>query len=329
MANYIYFSDSNDGYTNLAMDELFLDTMQKGDILLYLYVNENAVIIGRNQNAWRECKLMDMERDGVQLVRRHTGGGAVYHDTGNINFSFIMSEKDYDLTRQLKVVMNAVKKLGLEPELSGRNDILVEGRKFSGNAYALSKGNRAHHGTLLINTNMACLGNYLNVSKEKLAAKGVESVHSRVCNLSDFIPGLEVNRMAELLMESFIEEYGEAETYPMSEALLPNITRRKEERMSWEWRFGKTPECESFAENRFSFGEMQMHFAIKNGRISKLMLYSDSMDTSLVSQLSYVLKGCKVEREALREAFLSIDDKEAAQEIVDYLENKGQLSNPE
>lgn len=329
MANYIYFSDSNDGYTNLAMDELFLDTMQKGDILLYLYVNENAVIIGRNQNAWRECKLMDMERDGVQLVRRHTGGGAVYHDTGNINFSFIMSEKDYDLTRQLKVVMNAVKKLGLEPKLSGRNDILVEGRKFSGNAYALSKGNRAHHGTLLINTDMTRLGSYLNVSKEKLAAKGIESVHSRVCNLSDFIPGLEVNRMAELLMESFIEEYGEAEAYPMSEALLPNITRRKEAQMSWEWRFGKTPECESFVENRFSFGEMQMHFAIKNGRISKLMLYSDSMDTSLVSQLSYVLKGCKVERKALLEAFLSIDDKEAAQEIVDYLEKKGQLSNPE
>ena len=329
MTNYIHFSKSHDGYTNLAADGLFLDTLQKGDIMLYMYVNENAVIIGRNQNAWRECRLMDMERDGVQLVRRHTGGGAVFHDNGNLNFSFIMSEKDYDLQRQFKVVMNAMKKLGLEPELSGRNDILIEGKKFSGNAYALAKGNRAHHGTILVNTDLTRLSNYLNVSKAKLAAKGIESVQSRVCNLADFIPGLEVKRVAELLMESFIEEYGEAREYPMTDTVLSNIDYRRDQQISWEWRFGKTPECENFVEQRFSFGEMQMHFTIKNGRIAKLMLYSDSMDTTLVSRLTYVLKGCIFERNALREAFLKIDNKEVAREIVDFMENRGQLANPE
>ena len=242
MTNYIHFSKSYDGYTNLAADGLFLDTLQKGDIMLYMYVNENAVIIGRNQNAWRECNLMSMERDGVQLVRRHTGGGAVFHDKGNLNFSFIMAEKDYDLQRQFKVVMNAMKKLGLEPELSGRNDILVEGKKFSGNAYALAKGNRAHHGTILVNTDLTRLSNYLNVSKAKLAAKGIESVQSRVCNLADFIPGLEVKRVAELLVESFIEEYGEAREYPMTDTVLSNIEYRRDQQISWEWRFGKTPE---------------------------------------------------------------------------------------
>lgn len=329
MTNYIYFSKSYDGYTNLAADGLFLDTMQKGDIMLYMFVNENAVIIGRNQNAWRECNLMNMEHDGVQLVRRHTGGGAVFHDKGNLNFSFIMSEKDYDLQRQFSVVMNAIRKLGLEPELSGRNDILVEGKKFSGNAYAISKGNRAHHGTLLVNADLSRFSNYLNVSKAKLMAKGVESVQSRVCNLSSFVPGITVERVAELLVESFVEEYGNAEEYPISENVISNIEHRRDQQISWEWRFGKTPECENFVEQRFSFGEMQMHFTIKNGRISKLMLFSDSMDTSLVSQLSYVLRGCKFERKALREAFLKIDNKEVANEIVDFMEHRGQLSNPE
>lgn len=329
MTNYIHFSKSYDGHTNLAADGLFLDTLQKGDIMLYMYINENAVIIGRNQNAWRECNLMSMECDGVQLVRRHTGGGAVFHDKGNLNFSFIMAEKDYDLQRQFKVVMNAIKKLGLEPELSGRNDIIVDGRKFSGNAFGFSKGNRAHHGTILVNADLARFANYLNVSKAKLMSKGVESVQSRVCNLSSFVPDITVERMSAMLIESFIEEYGEAVAYSMNETVLSNIEYRRNQLMSWEWRFGKTPECENFVEQRFSFGEMQMHFTIKNGRIAKLMLYSDSMDTTLVSQLLYVLKGCKFERNALREAFLSIENADVAREIVEFMENRGQLSNPE
>ena len=329
MTNYIHFSKSYDGHTNLAADGLFLDTLQKGDIMLYMYINENAVIIGRNQNAWRECNLMSMECDGVQLVRRHTGGGAVFHDKGNLNFSFIMAEKDYDLQRQFKVVMNAIKKLGLEPELSGRNDIIVDGRKFSGNAFGFSKGNRAHHGTILVNADLTRFANYLNVSKAKLMSKGVESVQSRVCNLSSFVPDITVERMSAMLIESFIEEYGEAVAYPMNETVLSNIEYRRNQLMSWEWRFGKTPECENFVEQRFSFGEMQMHFTIKNGRIAKLMLYSDSMDTTLVSQLLYVLKGCKFERNALREAFLSIENADVAREIVEFMENMGQLSNPE
>ena len=329
MAIYYYNSTTFDGYTNLAADGLFLDTLQKGDMLLYTYINENAVIIGRNQNAWRECKLMDMERDGVQLVRRHTGGGAVFHDKGNLNFSFITSEKDYDQQRQFSVILSALRKLGLEPELSGRNDILIDGKKISGNAYGFSKGNRAHHGTLLVNSDLARLGNYLNVSAEKLIAKGVESVRSRVCNLADIVPKLSVEKMRSLLLESFIEEYGEAEDFPVSETMLSNIEYRTQQQISWEWRFGKTPECASVHEHRFSFGEVQMHFTIKNGRISKLMLFSDSIDTSLVSQLSAVLKGCRAERGALSNAIMSIDNKAAAEEIIEYLEQRGQLSNPE
>ncbi len=328
MTTFIYHSNSYDGYTNLAADGYFLDTLPKGDMLLYTYINDGAVIIGRNQNAWRECSLMDMERDGVQLVRRHTGGGAVFHDKGNLNYSFITNEKDYDINKQFSVVLGALRKLGLEPELTGRNDIVIDGRKFSGNAYAHAKGNRAHHGTLLVNADLAQLSKYLNVSKAKLMAKGIESVRARVCNLSEFVPDLTVERMRELLCESFREVYGEAEEYPVTDVTSSGIEHRKQLQTSWEWRFGKTPECENMFEHRFSFGEVQLHFTLKNGRISKLMLFSDSMDTALISRLSHVLKGCKAERKALREAVSGIENTEALQEIFDYLDNKGQLANP-
>ena len=146
MSNYVYIAPTGDGWMNLARDGYFLDTVKRGDVILYYYVNTNAVIIGRNQNAWKECNLSNMDRDGVQLVRRHTGGGAVYHDPGNLNFSFIMNERDYDLGRQLKVITDAVNALGVHAEVSGRNDILIDGRKFSGNAFGLAHGNRSHHG---------------------------------------------------------------------------------------------------------------------------------------------------------------------------------------
>ena len=185
MSNYIYSAPTGDGWLNLARDGYFLENNKKGDVILYFYVNKNAVIIGRNQNAWKECSIANMDADGVQLVRRHSGGGAVFHDNGNLNFSFITDEKHYDLNRQMRVILNAVSKLGLKAELSGRNDITVDGKKFSGNAFSLAKGNRSHHGTILVNADLTKLSNYLCVSKEKMRSKGIDSVRARVCNICD------------------------------------------------------------------------------------------------------------------------------------------------
>lgn len=173
MSNYIYSAPTGDGWLNLARDGCFLENNKKGDVILYFYVNKNAVIIGRNQNAWKECNIANMDADGVQLVRRHSGGGAVFHDNGNLNFSFITDEKHYDLNRQMRVILNAVSKLGLKAELSGRNDITVDGKKFSGNAFSLAKGNRSHHGTILVNADLTKLSNYLCVSKEKCAQRAL------------------------------------------------------------------------------------------------------------------------------------------------------------
>lgn len=239
MSNYIYSAPTGDGWLNLARDGYFLENNKKGDVILYFYVNKNAVIIGRNQNAWKECNIANMDADGVQLVRRHSGGGAVFHDNGNLNFSFITDEKHYDLNRQMRVILNAVSKLGLKAELSGRNDITVDGKKFSGNAFSLAKGNRSHHGTILVNADLTKLSNYLCVSKEKMRSKGIDSVRARVCNLCELSSGLTVEAMRRLVIESFIEEYGAASEYVFDGTALAEVEERRERLASWEWRFGK------------------------------------------------------------------------------------------
>ena len=246
MSNYIYSAPTGDGWLNLARDGYFLENNKKGDVILYFYVNKNAVIIGRNQNAWKECSIANMNADGVQLVRRHSGGGAVFHDNGNLNFSFITDEKHYDLNRQMRVILNAVSKLGLKAELSGRNDITVDGKKFSGNAFSLAKGNRSHHGTILVNADLAKLSNYLCVSKEKMRSKGIDSVRARVCNLCELSSGLTVEAMRRLVIESFIEEYGAASEYVFDGTALAEVEERRERLASWEWRFGKTPQTSVF-----------------------------------------------------------------------------------
>ena len=318
MKNYIYNAPDGDGILNVARDGFFLKNVGKDEIILYFYVNSNAVIIGRNQNAWRECRLSAMERDGVQLVRRHTGGGAVRHDSGNLNFSFITDEKHYDLKRQLKVILNAVSKLGISAELSGRNDITVDGRKFSGSAYALYKDKRAHHGTLLVNSDLDKMAEYLNVSQAKLKSKGVASVRSRVCNLSEYAPGLTVDKLRSLITESFIAEYGEASEYPMNEKLLAGIENERARQASWDWRFGKSPEFEICFENRFSFGETQIFIRTKNGFIAEAKVFSDALDTRLAGEITDCLTGCRYTREAVCESFEKLNDRRAAFELIDY-----------
>ena len=182
---YFYRSDSLCPWHNLAVEEHILMTLPPETCVMYLYQHKNAVIIGKNQNAWKECRTEQLKREGGKLARRISGGGAVYHDMGNLNFSFILDRNDYDLHRQLGIILSAVRKLGISAEFSGRNDILSEGAKFSGNAFCYKKTGAFHHGTILVDADMTKLSRYLSVSKDKIASKGVDSVRSRVCNLKE------------------------------------------------------------------------------------------------------------------------------------------------
>ncbi len=318
MSNYIYSAPTGDGWLNLARDGYFLENNKKGDVILYFYVNKNAVIIGRNQNAWKECSIANMDADGVQLVRRHSGGGAVFHDNGNLNFSFITDEKHYDLNRQMRVILNAVSKLGLKAELSGRNDITVDGKKFSGNAFSLAKGNRSHHGTILVNADLTKLSNYLCVSKEKMRSKGIDSVRARVCNLCELSSGLTVEAMRRLVIESFIEEYGAASEYAFDGMALAEVEERRERLASWEWRFGKTPQFDFETDKRFSFGDTQIYFNSRNGVIRETKVYSDCLDTELTTEIENALTGVHFRKEEIKAALSKMKDQSIAAELAEH-----------
>jgi lipoate-protein ligase A len=214
---YFHMSDSVCPWYNLALEEHILLNLPPETCVLYLYQNENTVVIGKNQNAWKECRHALLESEGGKLARRISGGGAVFHDMGNLNFSFIVDKNEYDLHRQLSVILEAVRSLGIEAEFSGRNDILSEGAKFSGNAFCYKKTSAFHHGTILINADMTRLARYLSVSQDKIVSKGVESVRARVCNLKERNPEITVEKVKDALYESFEKIYGPLQPYEIKD----------------------------------------------------------------------------------------------------------------
>lgn len=301
LMNSIFVSRSGDGHLNLATDEYLLEQYRLGrmeGVTLFFYVNSGDVIIGRNQNAWRECDVDRMRRDGVRLVRRHTGGGAVYHDEGNLNFSFITDELLYDKQRLNAVVLRAVRSLGVPAEVSGRNDFTFEGRKFSGCAYGLSGRARAMHGTLLVNTDFGRLSEYLKPSRMKLEAKGISSVKARVVNLSEAAE-ISVDRAREAIAREFIREFGEAELLTLSDGAKEAVGRLYEKQRSWEWIFGRTPDFDVSFEERLSFGEIQLHLRLHGGVVTEAAVFTDALDVGIADEIASLVTGCRFGKTAL------------------------------
>lgn len=281
-----------DPYRNLAVEEHLLNTVEPGQCILYLWQNENTVVIGRNQNAWKECRTSLLEQEGGHLARRLSGGGAVFHDLGNLNFTFLVNEEDYDLDRQLAVIQTACKAFGLEAERSGRNDVLVNGRKFSGNAFYHSRGKAYHHGTVLVDTDGEKLARYLSPSKAKLQAKGVDSVRARVVNLIELVPGLSCARMAEELAVAFGQVYGlPVQTMDPKSLDWPLVDELSARNGSSEWLYGPRLPLSFECEERFGWGGVQLQLQVESGVVVQAKVYSDAMDHNLASVLEQALTG--------------------------------------
>lgn len=294
-------------YQNMGLEEYLMYQTGEDECILYLWQNERTVVIGRNQNAWKECRIKELEADGGYLARRLSGGGAVFHDSGNLNYTFLVRRHNYDVDRQTDIILEAVKCLGLSPCRSGRNDITVNGCKFSGNAYYAAGDYCYHHGTILMHADREQMEKYLHVSRQKLESKGVESVRSRVVNLCDLLPGLTKERMASVLKEAFARCCGlPAEPFPGERLEGGEIRRRAAVFASWEWRYGRQIPFSDEISRRFSWGEVQLALKVDGGRICELILHTDALDTQLAPALTEALPGTPFTKEAVAAVFRQI-----------------------
>lgn len=303
----IVLSDSYDPWHNLALEEFLFRSVEKNQVILYLWQNQNTVVIGRNQNAWKECRCAKLEGDGGKLARRLSGGGAVFHDLGNLNFTFIMDRSLYDLHKQLQVILEGTKKLGINAEFTGRNDLTVDGKKFSGNAFYF-EGNKAyHHGTVMIDVDVEKVSAYLQVSKEKMASKGVNSVQSRVTNLRSYRPNLTIDEMKETLQQSFQELYGKSPELILIKENDHDLKELYAKYSSWDWLYGKTPQFDVVLETRFPWGGIDLGLTLRNGRITGSKIYSDAMNAILIKQIADSLVDLPLKNENILQRLKELD----------------------
>ena len=294
---YVVKTDCTDPYKNLALEEHLLLNVGE-DVILYLWQNRHTVVIGRNQNPWAECRTSLLEEEGGHLARRLSGGGAVYHDLGNLNFTFLCKDEHYDLQKQLSVIQEACKLCGIDATFSGRNDLLADGRKFSGNAFYHSKGFSYHHGTLLIDTDMNRLGRYLSPPKAKLESKGVTSVRSRVVNLKELSPTLTCEKMKEYMTRAFEAVYGQkALLLPVPEEAI--LLPMAEKYASADWLYGRPIPFNCTIQSQFAWGHLQVLIEVNGGVIENVQVYTDAMDFALAEQLRGALIGIPFRSEEL------------------------------
>lgn len=300
---YIYESFQTDPYRNIAIEKALLEKVEPEQCILYLWQNRNTVVIGHNQNAWAECRTTLLEEEGGVLARRLSGGGAVFHDIGNLNFTFLVRDEDYDVDRQLSVIQEALKGLGIEAVKSGRNDLLVQERKFSGNAFYHRQGHAYHHGTLLVNVDMQKLGRYLTPPKAKLEAKGIQSVRSRVANLTEFAPELTCDSLRGYMKEAFAKVYGVApQAAVLTEEELKAVDKTAKELSTWDWLYGPKLPFSFCCEDRFSWGSIQLQLDVESGVVQDVRVYSDAMDWLISENVASALKGRRFSFQDLTDA---------------------------
>lgn len=298
--NKIVISQEHDPYFNLALEEELLRNAQQGEVTLYLWQNEKTVVIGRNQNPYIECDIEQIKQNGGKIARRISGGGAVYHDLGNLNFTFVCKKSEEDLSKQIAVLQKAVERFGLQVDRSGRNDLTHEGKKFSGHAFYEEDGNAFHHGTMMVDVDVTMLAKVLKPSKLKLESKGITSVKSRVVNLKELNDEITISSLSEALSDSFKEIYGE-------NSFLVKVNRQEKspdfikKYMDDRWIYGESPVYNASIEKRTSSGNIQAFFQVEHGLVKELKIFSDSIS---------ILDFCEIEQRFVGMDFNEIMEKD-------------------
>ncbi|SOC44105.1 lipoate--protein ligase [Ureibacillus acetophenoni] len=312
----MYFIDNKgitDPRVNLAIEEYILKNLDvEKDSYLLFYINQPSIIIGRNQNTIEEINTDYVEDNGVIVVRRLSGGGAVYHDLGNLNFSFITKddgESFHNYKKFTQPVVDALAKLGVQAELSGRNDILAEGRKVSGNAQYATKGRMFSHGTLMFDLNIDAVVDALKVKKDKIESKGIKSVRSRVTNIKPFLKeDITIEDFKLEILKSIFGGEEQINYYELTEEDWEKIHEISRTRyQTWEWNYGKSPRFNIQKTERFPSGGIDIRLEVNKGIIEEVKIYGDFFGVGEVAEIEELLTGVQYSRETIAEKLGDID----------------------
>ena len=301
---------STNPYYNMAFDEYCLESLPIDEPVFFLWQNKPAVIVGYNQEVNTEVNLDYLKEKGIDLVRRVTGGGAVYHDLENLNYTIVGRSEDLerDYPEYAALMMKALQALGVPATLSGRNDILVEGKKVSGFAKRVCKNRLMVHGTLMYNVDVDVLTHVLNPSTTKLQSKGIASVRSRVTNLCNYLPELsDIQAFKNRLEEILSNNYSDAE-YKLSETDLAHIQQLTDEKFAtWEWNYGRSPKATLVHSARLACGTVEIHLTLTENRIASCRFGGDFLGNLPASDVEKALTGIPYEINEIRKCLSKIE----------------------
>ena len=308
--NYLNLTTTDPAF-NLAVEEYVFDYLPRDRMYVMLWQNDNAIIIGKNQNTLAEINEAYVKEQGIRVVRRLSGGGAVYHDMGNLNFTVIADAQGekLDFGRFCMLVVKALQRVGIKAEINGRNDMTIDGKKFSGNAQYLRQGRVMHHGTILFDSNAAVLANALKVDEAKIQAKGVKSVRSRVTNVRPCLPvDMTLPQFRQVLLDTILEEEP-GEEYILNERDLAVVAKLKADRYdTWEWNYGHSPACTLHKKARVEgCGTVEAFITLREGTIWQIVFKGDFFGIADPEQLAAMLIGCRPDRASLEERLSRTD----------------------
>lgn len=305
-------NECNNPYFNLALEEYALKNLDFGEDIIILWINEPTVVVGRNQNTIEEINSKFIKEKNINVVRRMSGGGAVYHDLGNVNYTFITSSEGDSANNFRKFtqpVINLLNELGVKAEFSGRNDITVDGKKVSGTAQYYFKNRMLHHGAILFHTNLDILKDVLNVKLDKIESKGIKSIRSRVANIYDYLP----NKMSPLEFKDALSKFllsssQENKEYRLTDEDIAAINKMKDEKYStWEWIYGESPDFNLQKTKRYAGGGLDIRLNVHNGTIKECKIFGDFFGKEDLSELELILNGTNFREDSIRTLLNSIN----------------------
>lgn len=310
---YIVKSESTDAYFNIALEEYLIKNFENE--FFVTAVNEPSIIVGAHQYTYDEINALYVRQNDVKVVRRLSGGGTVFQDQGNINFSHIYyndGSKINDFSKVCTIILNFVRdKLNLESEFAGRNDLVIDGKKFSGHARLKIDGKILHHGTLLVSSNMKSLVDALKFNQEKYADRALRSTHERVTNLSEhFEESLSVEKVFELFLNYLRSIFPDAVLYELTKDDIDNVNKLVEEKYStWDWNYGHELNLPLYNTGSNKYGNFELYIKEEGGTIEEIKIFGDFFSKNPISEVEEKLIGCKLSKKAVKDELKDLDFK--------------------